>query len=91
MTRYMVERDFPQGLNIPLNSDGKTTMEKIVHNNAKLGVTWVQSYVNANKSKTFCVYDAPSPEAIRQAGEISGVPVGTITEVSVLTPYPYGV
>jgi len=91
MPRYMVERDFPSGLEIPLNSDGKTLMQKIVHNNAKLGVTWVESFVNPEKTKTFCVYDAPSQQAIQEAGDISGVPVGNITEVSVLTPYPYGV
>ena len=91
MPRYIVERDFPDGLSIPLNADGKTVMQKIVHNNAKLGVTWVESFVSPSRTKTFCVYDAPSADAIHQAGEASGVPVGAITEVSVLTPYPYGV
>jgi len=36
---------------------------------------------------SFCVYDAPSPEAIRRAAARNGLPVGRITEVRVLDPY----
>jgi hypothetical protein len=35
------------------------------------------------------VYDGPSPEAIRVTAERNGLPVNTITEVSVLDPYFY--
>jgi hypothetical protein len=38
---------------------------------------------------TFCVYDAPSAEAIWLAAKENGLPVDTITEVSVLDPYFY--
>jgi len=57
--------------------------------NAKLGVTWVHSYVSTDKGVTYCVYDGPSPAAIRQAAEASGLPADQITEVSVLDPYFY--
>jgi hypothetical protein len=53
------------------------------------GVTWVHSYVNPDKTKTFCVYDAPSPEAIRTAAKRNNLPVDRITQVSVLDPYFY--
>ena len=52
-------------------------------------MTWVHSYVSADKTRTFCVYDAQTPEAIRQVARRNGLPVEAITEVSVLDPYFY--
>jgi hypothetical protein len=49
----------------------------------------VHSYVSADKTRTFCVWDGPSPEAIRRAANRSRLPVTRITEVSVLDPYFY--
>ena len=89
MTRYMIERHFPQGLSIPLTDDGKKAVASVVANNAEHGVTWVHSYVNPDRTGTFCVYDGPSPEAIRKAAERNGQPITRITEVSVLDPYFY--
>lgn len=54
-----------------------------------MGVAWVHSYVSDDKRKSFCVYDAPTPDAIRATGEANGLPVDRITEVSVLDPYFY--
>ncbi len=42
-----------------------------------------------DKQKTFCIYDAPSPEAIRRTADRHGLPVDHITEVRVLDPYFY--
>jgi hypothetical protein len=52
-------------------------------------VTWVHSYVSPDRKATFCIYDAPAPEAIRKVADRNGLPVGRITEVSVLDPYFY--
>ena len=89
MSRYMIERQFPQGLSIPLNDDGVKAVAAVVANNAEQGVTWLHSYVNPDRTCTFCVYDGPSPEAIRKVAERNGLPVTRITEVSVLDPYFY--
>jgi len=89
MPRYMVERTFPDGLNIPVNDEGASALCGIVATNAEEGVNWVHSYVSADKTRTFCVYDAPSPEAIRSVGARNGVPVDAVHEVSVLDPYFY--
>lgn len=89
MPRYMVERSFPQGLSIPQTADGAAACRAVVDQNAKDGVTWVHSYVSPDKTKTFCIYDGPSPESIRHAAERSSLPVDNITEVSVLDPYFY--
>ena len=89
MPRYMIERDFPQGLEIPTTTDGQKAMLGVVANNATEGVTWVQSFVTADHDKTFCVYDGPSPEAVRRAAGLNDLPVNAVSEVSVLDPYFY--
>jgi hypothetical protein len=45
--------------------------------------------VAPDRRNTFCIYDAPAPEAIRKVADRNGLPVGRITEVSVLDPYFY--
>jgi hypothetical protein len=89
MPRYMVERTFPDGLHIPVNADGAQALATVVDTNSAQGVTWIHSYVSADKTRTFCIYDAPTPEAIRQVAERNALPVDSITEVSVLAPYFY--
>ena len=89
MPRYIVQRTFPECLNIPINDEGAKTSLGVVEGNAGLGVTWLQSYVSTDKTTTFCVYDGPSPEAIREAAGVTGLPVDNVTEVSVLDPYFY--
>jgi Protein of unknown function (DUF4242) len=89
MSRYIVERTFPNGLEIPVNADGAATCLSVVDKNADVGVTWVHSYVSEDHKKTYCIYDGPNPEAIRQAAERSGLPVDRISKVSVLDPYFY--
>lgn len=89
MPRYVVERTFPDGLLIPVNDDGAATCSLVVQRNAELSVSWIHSYVNEDKTKTYCVYDAPNPEAIEQAAACNGLPVDRITEVTVLDPYFY--
>jgi hypothetical protein len=89
MPRYIVERTFVGGLDIPVNADGAEVCLAVVGRNAEAGVTWVHSYVTRDKTKTFCVYDAPDPEAIRKTAARNSLPVDQITEISVLDPYFY--
>ena len=89
MPRYVVERTFNGGLRIPADDEGARVCLGVVDRNADEGVTWVHSYVSEDKSKTFCVYDAPSPEAIRRTALRNELPVDQITQVSVLDPYFY--
>jgi hypothetical protein len=89
MPRYIVERTFPTGLDIPTTTEGLKVCLGVVGNNATEEVTWVRSFVTDDRQKTFCIYDGPSPEAIRRAAGLSQLPVDRITEVSVLDPYFY--
>ena len=49
----------------------------------------MHSYVSADKRKTFCIYDGPDPDAIRRAASSNGLPVDSISPVTVLDPYFY--
>jgi len=89
MKRFVVERSFPQGINLPVNEMGCQIILGVVTNNTEDQVTWIHSYVSADKKKTFCIYEAPSPEAIKKAAEKNGLPVDNITQVTILDPYFY--
>jgi Protein of unknown function (DUF4242) len=79
MPRYLVERTFAGGLDIPIDDDGAKVVAGVIATNADQGVTWVHSYVSDDHRKTFCVYDGPSPEAIRHVAQRNGLPVDAIT------------
>jgi hypothetical protein len=85
----MVQRTFPDGLHIPVANGGADICRTVVERNAEEGVTWVHSYVSADKHTTYCVYDAPTPEAVRKTAARNDLPVDQITEVRVLDPYFY--
>ena len=89
MPRYLVQRTFPDGLHIPVDNKGADVCMSVVGTNAKSGVTWVHSYVSDDLRKTFCVYDAPTPDAIRECARNNDLPIDSITAVSVLDPYFY--
>ena len=89
MPRYLVERTFSNGLYIPISEEGTAVCLSVVEVNTTLGVTWLHSYTSEDKTKTFCVYDAPNPEAVRKAAERNKLPVDRITRVTVLAPYFY--
>ena len=66
MPRYLIERDFPDGLNIPQNDTGANLCRTVVDNNADEDATWIHSYVTPDRKRTFCIYDGPTPEAVRR-------------------------
>jgi len=78
--RYLVERTFPPGA---LQGLDAATKKKVNANNASVGVRWVESYANADETKTFCVYEGPSEAAIRKAATLNALPVDSVTEVPV--------
>ena len=89
MPRYVVQRSFPEGLRILVENGGAEVCRGVVDRNAEEGVTWISSFVSEDKTRTFCIYDAPTPEAIRRSAVRNEFPVDQITRVSVLDPYFY--
>jgi hypothetical protein len=89
MARYVAQRTFPEGLHISVVDGGAELCRRVVESNAEEGVTWISSFVSQDKTRTFCIYDAPSPEAIRKTASRNELPVDQITLVRVLDPYFY--
>ena len=87
MPRYVVQRTFAEGLGIAATREGARRCLDVVETNAVHGVTWVHSYITADGSLTYCIYEGPSTEAIRRAAGANGLPVDRVTEVRVLDPY----
>ncbi|HEX3184356.1 MAG TPA: DUF4242 domain-containing protein [Pyrinomonadaceae bacterium] len=87
MPRYLVERTFPDGLTLSSDDEGAEICKRIVVTNAEDDVTWIHSYVSSDRRRSFCLYDAPSPEAIRRTAKRNNLPVDRITNVNVLDPY----
>jgi hypothetical protein len=78
--RYLVERTFPAGA---LKGLDAATKKKVNANNATVGVRWIESYANADETKTFCIYEGPSESAVRKAAALNKLPVDKLTEVPV--------
>ncbi len=89
MPRYLVERSFPDGFQIPVDECGVRACLAMMECNLQERVSWLQSYVSVDKRRTYCIYDGPSPEAIRRAANRNKLPIHKITEVSVFDPYFY--
>jgi hypothetical protein len=89
MPRYLIERNFEEGLSLPGAPHGGDACRVIAERNAHAEVTWLHSYVSADHRTTFCIYDGPTPEAVRRAAALNHLPVDSITEISVLDPYFY--
>jgi hypothetical protein len=72
----MVERNFAEELEPSLKAaDGINRI------NSEEGVRWLYSFLSADKRKTYCLYEAPSPEAIRTAAARAGLPADVVVEV----------
>jgi Protein of unknown function (DUF4242) len=76
MPLYMIERNFAEDLDV--TSDDIKLIDEI---NADEGVRWLFSFLSADRRRTYCLYEAPSPEAIRAAAQRANVPVDEVVEV----------
>ena len=81
MPRYIIERRFADQLEV--TKDGNDKVNRI---NDEEGVKWIFSFLSADKRKTYCLYEAPNAEAIRNAARRAGLPADVITEVSEIGP-----
>ena len=78
MPVFMVERRFADVLEVDAE-----IAEGINRINGDEDVHWLYSFLSADKRKTYCLYEAPSAEAIRRAAERAGLPVDVVVEVTV--------
>jgi Protein of unknown function (DUF4242) len=76
MPFYIIERTFAEQLE--LTGDDVKLIEEI---NSDEGVRWLFSFLSADRRRTYCLYEAPSAEAIRTAAERGNIPADEIVEV----------
>jgi hypothetical protein len=77
MPLYVIERRFAEELEV--SSDDADLIEEI---NADEGVSWVFSFLSADRHRSYCLYEAPSPDAIIAAAARAGMPADVVTEVT---------
>ncbi len=77
MPLFIIERNFAEQLD--LTADGVVAISRI---NGDVGVNWLFSFLSADKRKSYCLYEANDPEAIREAARRANVPADVIVEVS---------
>src|SRR5688572_6905432 len=76
MPLYVIERTFAEQLD--LSSDDVREIDEV---NADEGVRWLFSFLSADRRRTYCLYEAPSPDAIMAAAKRSDIPVDSVVEV----------
>ncbi len=81
MPRFVIERTFAERLE--LTTEGADAIRRI---NADVGVEWLFSFLSADKKRTYCLYEAPSVEAIREAARRANLPADAIVEVDEVRP-----
>jgi hypothetical protein len=74
---FMIERQYAEQF-----ESNATEVDGISRINDEEGVRWIYSFLSADRRKTYCLYEASSPDAIRRAAARAGVPADVVVEVS---------
>jgi Protein of unknown function (DUF4242) len=81
MPLYVIERNFAEQLEMT-----KDSAAEVVLINDDLGVSWLFSFLSADKKKTYCLYEAPNPEAIIEAAKRANLPADVVVQVDEVRP-----
>ena len=81
MPFFMIERTFADQLD--LTSDDIALIDDV---NADEGVRWLFSFLSADRRRTYCLYEAPSSDAILTAARRANVPADVVVEVGSASP-----
>ncbi|HEX6999138.1 MAG TPA: DUF4242 domain-containing protein [Gammaproteobacteria bacterium] len=77
MALFIIERNFAQQID-PTAEEIKAIGEV----NEAVGVRWIYSFLSADKRKTYCLYEAQSAEAVREAARRAGLPADVVIELA---------
>lgn len=81
MPLFLIERQFAEQLE--LDAEAAAAIRLV---NDAVGVNWLFSFLSADRKKSYCLYEGPSAEAIREAARRNGLPADAVVEVSQLQP-----
>jgi hypothetical protein len=76
MPLYVIERRFAE--QVVVTDELVKFIEEI---NVEEGVTWVSTFLTADRQRTYCLYEAPSPDALVAAAQRAGLPADVVVEV----------
>jgi len=80
----MIERGFAEQLNLTGED-----VRLIEETNADEGIQWLFSFLSADRRRSYCLYEAPSPDAIVAAATRLGIPADVVIEVSRISAEQY--
>ncbi|MFT5448509.1 MAG: hypothetical protein ACI9DC_003694 [Gammaproteobacteria bacterium] len=72
---FVIERNFAEEIALDPSN------EVILKVNVEVGVKWLYSFLSLDKKKTYCLYEAPNAEAVREAARRANVQADTVVEV----------
>ena len=81
MPLFLIERQFAEL--VPTDPETMATVKQV---NDEIGIQWLFSFLSADKRKTYCLYEAPNPEAIREAAARLGLPADAVVAVEQIGP-----
>lgn len=81
MPLYVIERTFADQLEL-----GDEDVRLIEDINADEGVRWLFSFLSADRHRTYCLYEAPTPDAIIAAAARANIPADEVVEVGAAVP-----
>jgi uncharacterized protein DUF4242 len=79
MPLFLIERNFAEEVQLD-----RAGLQNITQINDEEGVRWLFSFLSVDKRKTYCLYEAPNAEAIRQAARRAEVPADVIIAVGTI-------
>jgi hypothetical protein len=81
MALFMIERQFAERLQL-----SEQAVKQILDVNEEIGVQWLFSFLSADQKKTYCLYEAKDPDALREQARVLGLPADVIVEVQKIAP-----
>ena len=79
MALFMIERNFAEALAAGSDEDGDAAVEAL---NDELGLAWVRTFLTADRTRTYCLYEAPNAELLQEHARRLGIPADAIVEVT---------
>jgi len=76
MATFIIERNFAEQISI--NPEDPVIRKA----NDQAGVKWLYSFLSLDRKKTYCLYEAPNAEAVREAARLANVPADSVIEVN---------
>jgi hypothetical protein len=77
MPIFMIERNYAEQID---PNEARANEINLINDDE--GVHWLYSFLSADLRKTYCLYDAPSAEAIVRAAHRAGLPADVVVEIN---------